>query len=293
MKNINSIKWIRSNLFWILVLLMILLILSIFSPYSQVNIGNFMTPRIANTFVSSFLTTNAVFIATILAIFFSISLFTIQHAANNYTPSLLKDFKTDIRTWTVFLIFSLSVIFNLLILIFNWGLRCVCVSIILLIFCFIFLAFQFMHTIDLVDPLEVIKRIKNKAINNINELPKKVEKSMKEIKPTNKSEQYLIRSELYRGVIFHNDKMHEENKRYILQLTDIIQKSTSRREYETCVAGFDAIENIVKEYVSIRQKDATPNDKFLQYVYEKLEAISKIAFDNEDVSLLQEIIKTF
>ena len=287
-------SWFKANLFWILLGLLMLSILSIFSPVSQTNLANYIIPKIAKKSVSAFLTTNAAFIATMLAIFFSISLFTIQHAANNYTPSLLGDFKTDKKTWFVFLIFSTSVVFSLLSLIFNWGLRNVCVSIVLLGFCFIFLGFQFIHTINLIDPLEVIKRIKGKAIKNITRLPKKLQKSIKEVKARNEFEQSIIKSESYKEFRFHSDEsLHEENKKYILQLTDIIQKSALRREYETCVAGFDAITDIVKEYVSIRQKDATPDDKFLQHIYEKLEAISKIAFRNEDVSLLQEIIKTF
>ena len=287
-------SWFKTNLFWILLGLLMLSILSIFSPFSQANLANYVIPKIAEVSVSAFLTTNATFIATILAIFFSISLFTIQHAANNYTPSLLGDFKTDKKTWFVFLIFSASVVFNLLSLIFNWGLRSVCVSIVLLGFCFIFLGFQFIHTINLIDPLEVIKRIKDKAIKNITRLPKKLQKSIKGIKARNEFEQSLIKSEWYKEFRFHSDEsLHEENEKYMLQLTDIIQKSTLRREYETCVAGFNAIADIAKEYISMRQKDITPEDKFLQSIYDKLEAISKIAFRNEDVSLLQEVIKAF
>ncbi|MCD4713095.1 MAG: DUF2254 domain-containing protein [Clostridiales bacterium] len=287
-------SWFKTNLFWILLSLLMLSILSIFSPFSQANLANYIIPKIAEVSVSAFLTTNATFIATILAIFFSISLFTIQHAANNYTPSLLGDFKTDKKTWFVFFLFSASVVFNLLSLIFNWSLRSVCTSIVLLGFCFIFLGFQFIHTINLIDPLEVIKRIKDKAIKNITRFPKKLQKSIKAVKTRNEFEQSFVKSELYKEVWFHgNESLHEENKKYILQLTDIIQKSTLQREYETCVAGFNAIADIAEEYISIRQNDVTPEDKFLQHIYEKLEAISEIAFRNEDVSLLQEIIKAF
>lgn len=287
-------SWFKTNLFWILLGLLMLSILSIFSPFSQANLANYIIPKIAEVSVSAFLTTNATFIATILAIFFSISLFTIQHAANNYTPSLLGDFKTDKKTWFVFLLFSASVVFNLFSLIFNWSLRSVCISIVLLGFCFIFLGFQFIHTINLIDPLEVIKRIKDKAIKNITRFPKKLQKSIKGVKTRNEFKQSFVKSELYKEVWFHgNESLHEENKKYILQLTDIIQKSTLQREYETCVAGFNAIADIAEEYISIRQNDVTPEDKFLQHIYEKLEAISEIAFRNEDVSLLQEIIKAF
>ena len=243
---------------------------------------------------TSFFSTIATSLAAILAIIFSISLVTIQHAASKYSPSILEYYKQDKPIIATYLIFIVGIAFAILSLSMGWDFRAVIISFILLIFCLFLVLFQFWRLTDMVNPVELIKKIRDKAIKNIIRLPKKLQKSINVAKSGNKFEQSFIKSELYREVRFHSDEsLHEENKKYILQLTDIIQKSTLQREYETCVAGFDAIADIAEEYIFIRQKDVTPDDKFLQYIYEKLEVISKIAFRNEDVPLLQEVIKAF
>lgn len=289
-------NWFKFNLFWILLGLLIVSILSIFSPFSQLNIANYAHSlgylEVNNR--TTFFSTVATSLAAILAIIFSISLVTIQHAASKYSPSILQYYKQDKPIIATYLIFIVSIAFAILSLSLDLGVRAIIISLILLIYCLFLVLFQFWRLTDMVDPVKLIKKIRDKAIKNMTRLPKELQRSIKGVKARNEFEQNLIESELYKRVRFHSDEsLHEENKKYLLQLTDIIQKSTLQREYETCVAGFDAIADIVKEYVSVRQKDYTPDDKFLQHIYETLEAISKIAFRNDDVSLLQEVTKAF
>lgn len=289
-------SWFKTNLFWILLGLLMLSILSVFSPCSQLNPANYAhyLSYLEVNNRTSFFSTIATSLAAILAIIFSISLATIQHAASKYSPSILEYYKQDKPIIVTYLIFIISIAFAILSLSMDWSFRAIIISFILLIFCLFLVLFQFWRLTDMVNPVELIKKIRDKAIKNIIQLPKKLKNSIKGVKARNEFERSLIKSESYKEFQFHSDEsLHEENKKYILQLADIIQKSALRREYETCAAGFDAIADIAKEYISIRQKDITPEDKFLQSIYEKLEAISKISFRNEDVPLLQEVIKAF
>ena len=295
-KTLKMKNWFKTNLFWILLGLLMLSILSVFSPCSQLNPANYAhyLSYLEVNNRTSFFSTIATSLAAILAIIFSISLATIQHAASKYSPSILEYYKQDKPIIATYLIFIISIAFAILSLSMDWSFRAIIISFILLIFCLFLVLFQFWRLTDMVNPVELIKKIRDKAIKNIIQLPKKLKNSIKGVKARNEFERSLIKSESYKEFQFHSDEsLHEENKKYILQLADIIQKSALRREYETCAAGFDAIADIAKEYISIRQKDITPEDKFLQSIYEKLEAISKISFRNEDVPLLQEVIKAF
>jgi len=293
-----NIVGFRENLFWILLSLLLLSILSIFSPSSQLNLISYIPSAdyqvAGNNSFFSIVTTS---LAAILAIIFSISLVTIQHAASKYSPSILEYYRRDKPIIVTYLIFIISIIFSALSLVVDWhswNSRAIAVSFILMVFCLFLVLFQFWRLTYMVDPIALIKKIRSRTVRNIIQLPKKIQKSVKGVKTQNEFEQPLVKSELYKEFKFHSDEsLHEKNKKYILQLMDIIQKSILWREYESCVTGLNAIVDIVKEYVAIRQKDSTPDDEFLQYIYEKLKDISKMALKNEDAFLLREILKAF
>lgn len=301
-------QFLSQYFFWFLFAAMVLIFALVFSPITRFDFGSLFYSIIGEKQVNSlleiiqieksnmsiFLSTGAAIFATVLAIFFSISLYTIQHAANNYAPSILSDYKSDKKTQIIFLIFSTSVVFNLLSLIFDWGIKSVYASIWMSIFYFILLAFQFYNTIDLINPLTVINKIEKKVIKKINQLPKKTEILVKSKNAQKALPEAITKNPVHKYIIFHSESsLHEENKEYVSHLIYIIQRAAKVNEYESCVAGLISIAEISKVYIDVRKKDPTAEDKFLEFVYEKLFTIEKIAFENRDTTLLQELSKTF
>jgi len=158
---------------------------------------------------------------------------------------------------------------------------------------FLFLSSQFLHIIDLIDPKMIIKKIKGQCLRDLKGIPSRI-KSIQKKKPKNRFEEVLSKSHLYPEFILHNEKaLLASSKEKVSQISDVILKATSRRELETSVFGFKALSEIARSYITIRQGHATQQDDFLQYIDAQLLSISEIAFDNKDISLLQEIIKAF
>jgi len=284
------------NYFKIIVILAIASIVSSSGVLSLLLSSDIFTLRIVSstsqggTFVSMMSTS----LATVVAIFFSISILVIQHAASNYTASILEDYKKDGRTWFVYGFFFFSLIFSSFLLITEVNISPLNTGFVMLIFSFAFLASQFIHTVNMINPMKVIERAKDQSIRDIHATPSRVSSIVKKAKPRNEVERIMIQSPIYPQFVFYNDQtLLTTSRQKILQITDIVLKSSVRREIETCMAGFGALSEIARSYVSIRKDDMTQEDRFLQYIYDKVLSIPKIAFDNEDVSLLQEIIKAF
>lgn len=167
-------------------------------------------------------------------------------------------------------------------------------TVITFIFSFLFLASQFVHIINLIDPRSMIEKAKQQSLENIKRIPSKLESILKERKPKNSFEEILMKSPLYPHFVFHSEKaLMATSQNKVLQISDVILKASKRRELETCVVGLKALSEIVSGYVTIRKDDSTPRDDFLQYVYDQLITIFEIALDNKDTSLLRKIITAF
>lgn len=233
-------------------------------------------------------------VATILAIFFSISIIVIQHAASNYTASIIDEYKYDYRTWYTFLFF----IWNLILILISLNNRTkhhiINMTLITCTFTFLFLIVQFIHIINLINPRTIITLAKNDCIRNIKKIPSKLKSKIKSKKTNDLIEKMIMKDSFYEYYLFHTEKdlfLYSKNK--ILQIFDVIFKSSYRREIETSTIGLEAVSDISFNYIQIRKNDVTQEDEFLDYIYEKLLALSEIAITNKDLSLIQEIIKSF
>jgi len=236
----------------------------------------------------------AAIVATILGIFFSISIIVVQHAASNYTPSILQVYKTDFRTWFVFSYYLAFLIFIIVPLQYPSNNYLATISIISFIFSFFFLASQFVHIINMIDPRYIIKKSKEQCLKELNSVPNRVRSIIYEKKPRNKIEEELRKNAFYSHFIFHNtEELLVRSKKCVLQISDVILKASQRQEMETCIVGVKALSEIVTAYITIRKDDPTQEDKFLQNISIQLSAIFEIASENKDVPLMREIITTF
>lgn len=291
----NIIENLRAHHFLLLVIALSLFIiwslLSLLSP----NFENY-TLKIVSSPLDSMPLFSAIItiLATILGIFFSISIIVVQHAASNYTPSILENYKEDPKTWFVFFYYFGSLTLAMFSLHYPKNFYLINIAILTFVFSFLFLASQFVHIIDLIDPRSIIEKAKQQSLKDIDHIPSKLNSLLKEKKPKNDLEKRLMESPVYQQFIFHNEKtLTAVSKNRVLQIGDVILKATNRRELETCIKGLKALSEISSYYVNIRKDDPTSDDDFLQYIYDHLLAIFEIAIDNKDTALLQEIIIAF
>ena len=240
-------------------------------------------------------------LATIIAIYFSISILAVQYAAGNYTASILERYKMDRGNWLSysFLLvglllsaYMLSQRSSLLIFASGRALSLVNFGFVLLVFSFLVLAIQFVHIFDLVNPRVIIGSAKKESLHEIRAVPARLDKIRSHAKPQQEWELQMMQTEFFRDFLLHENQgsLLKLTRQRVLQIVDIIQKCAMKRESETYVAGLQALSEICESYVAIRKDDSTPGDEFIESIYERLLDVSKVALDNEDLSLLQMIM---
>jgi hypothetical protein len=287
----NSLK--RHHFSALLVLLVVFLAWSLLSLLST-SLENYTLKIVAHPLDSSVFSMMGTILATVLGIFFSISIIVVQHAASNYTPSILEQYKKDGKTLFVLFYYWASLIMAIFSLQYPENLYLINVMIWLFIFSFLFLASQFVHIIDLIDPREIIEKTKRATLNNIKHIPFRLESVVKKAKPKNDFERNFMKLPHYKyAVLHHENSLMASTQMGVLQISDVVMKASKRRELETCITGLKALSQIVEGYVSIRKDDPTPDDAFIQYVSTQFSAIFEVALENRDTLLLQEAVLAF
>jgi len=218
-------------------------------------------------------------LATIVAIYFSIVILAVQHAAGNYTASILDDYKRDSSNWFTytFLIGELVLCALMLkyessslILTSGKSISFLNFSLVMFVFSFVILTLQFLHIFDLVNPIRIIRKAQTVCVDKIRPLEKYnvIEQSRK------------------------NQAIVKETHEKIVQIADILYKSSLKREAETYVASLSAFADIATQYSLVQKNIVSITDEFLNTVYEILLSASKIAFQNEDTLLFAELMKS-
>lgn len=206
-------------------------------------------------------------LGTILAISFSIAIIVIQHAASNYTASIIESYKRDGFTLLFFAFYVGSLIVAIIGLQVSNDLYFANMIVITFIFSFFVLGLHFIHIIDLIDPRTIIGKAEKRCIKYIRSIPSKVETIIKKSKPRTEQERFILRTPLYRQFVFYNDSnLQEPIRKQVLLINDVINKSASRREIETSIKGFKALEQIAEQYIEIRKNDFKTDDRLLGYI---------------------------
>jgi Predicted membrane protein (DUF2254) len=231
-------------------------------------------------------------LSTVLAIFFSISILVVQHAASRYTASILKWYRNDLRTWFVFSFYSVGLGLTIVAIYSQTNLYLVNITVITFAFSFLFLSTQFLHIVDIIDPRSIIKKAKQQSLIDIGKLPKRLETMVRKKRAGQKQD--LTESPVFKEFLFEKDTgMLDFSKNKILQINDVILKACTRGELETAVEGLVALSEVAKKYIGVRSEYSFTNDYFMQYIYAQILSDTEIAFDNKNVELLNHIINTF
>jgi hypothetical protein len=235
-------------------------------------------------------------LATVIAIYFSISILAVQYAASNYTPSILEYYKRDVSSWITYLFLFVPLCISAYmssqkasILLLNSGhsISLLDFSTVMLISSFPILALQFVHIFDLVNPKAIITIAEQQCVHDIRKVPSRLNVIIRHARPM------LAQLPFFGDFTFHQEqqRMLTTANNKILHIADIVYKSALKRETETYAFGLSALSEIAETYVSVRKDFWTPNDSFLERIYATLIDMSKAAFDNEDLSLLGEIVR--
>jgi len=269
--------------------------------------GNF-----TSFFPSLFMTLGASVLA-VLAITFSLSMFSIQQAADKYTPSVLINFQRDKVNKCIFgviasisLLFFTFAMFPLNYLLFYEVLS----GLFFLVMIFYLLRKQYAHITNIINPIYQIITHNKKALRMLKGIDRHLDLMIKAkvIRPgpnsgidnTTKAEQ---RDQLRVGLIFRLPSLFYEIKASLNQIYALIQTYQNRRDYQVTRSGFNAMYSLTHKYIEVKNGAFFPSsmiqaldyshDDFLIDVFEKLTAAQRTASANKDLEISKQILDCF
>lgn len=243
--------------------------------------------------LTSLLSVISAILGTILAISFSISIVVIQNGASSYTPSVLELYKKDSLTLLFFFYYVGSLTLTIITLQDLANTYLVNMTVVAFLFSFLFLLAQFFHIIDLIDPRGVIEKAKLHCFKDIKRLRSAVSSIIKKEDTTDPLHKELAKTPMYYWYVFHHEKgIHLSINQQILLISDVITKSSLRKEIETSTKGLGALAEIAENYIDIKTEDFTAEDELIVNLYNQLLSIFNIASNNKDIALMQENIRT-
>lgn len=269
--------------------------------------GNF-----TSFFPSLFMTLGAS-VLTVLAITFSLSLFSIQQAADKHTPTVLRKFLKDKVNKCIFgVIASISLIFFIFALL---PINRLLFYEVILGFFFIILIFyllrkQYAHITNLINPLYQTIFYHNNGIKLLNKIDRHLDLliNAKIIRPgtennvrkVSKEEQ---RDQLRAGLILRLPDLFDGVKSCLNQIYALIQTYQKRKDYQVTQGGFNTVHSLVHKYIDVRNGAFFPSsmipaldysrDDFLIDVFEKFTAIQRTASIEKDLPISRQILDCF
>ncbi|MCV0410770.1 DUF2254 family protein [Nitrosopumilus sp.] len=233
--------------------------------------------------------------SALVAIVFAISILVIQHAASNYTPTVLNNFKNDKIFW-----FTLSYgIFTIMILstslVFEWK--------ILLLNLFLFLnnigllAVFFIYTFKKINPISIVNEIQDKIVNEFTNVHKKIDELKTEYSKKDTTGKYGRANQLFpeitsHSVLTNNPTLLPNIITYELTLRQIILESVKKGDYDTSRAGLNVYSVVLANYLNIIPNYSWHGDQFITKILEKIKTYSIDGFQTTNIILLEDIIST-
>lgn len=263
-------------------------------------------------FSSLFMTLGASALA-VLAITFSLSLFTIQQAADKFSPTILRTFLKDKVNKSIFFIIA-SVTFAFFLFAF-FPINSLLIYELLLGFFFLIIIFyllrkQYHHTANLVNPIYQIFFYHNNGIKMLNRIDKHLDALIKakvvrpapesNLKNRSKEEQ---RDLLRTRAIFGSPKLFDRVKDCLNQIYALIQTYQKRKDYQVTQSGINSIYSVFYKYIEVKNGTFFPSsmiqeldyshDDFIEKILEKLTSIQGTASREKDYEISKQILDCF
>ncbi len=258
------------------------------------------------------LITMAAAIVGIIAITFSLAIFSIQHAAEKGTTAILREYRHDkTYRWT----FILLCIFSLLVFLFAVLPAFSYFTFISYIMAFAFLVTTFyllwrifIHTVELVNPIERIQKIFNRSSKYLKDLSTNIEKAIDDgnitldLDEDNKLDSQKKRAMMISGTFQKAPSILNPVRADIAQVFDIVREYIPRRKYDVTIAGFTAIAYTVARYFQARKNSMDTSQMFIALsrsngflvdIYEQLAALNRISIGDRDLATTQQNLRCF
>ena len=230
--------------------------------------------------------------SAIVAIVFAISILVVQHAASNYTPTVLSNFKNDKKFWftlaygilTITLL-SVSLVFDMPLLLVN-------------LFCFLnllgLLAAFFLYTFGKINPISIVENIQNDIVDECTSVQNKLSAKLVEYR-MQQSDQYKEILQNVPQITTHatltsNPDLTSKITTYELTLRQIVVEAEKKGDYDTCRSGLNAYPKLFKSYLNIIPNFSWKQDEFLTKRLEGLKSYANMGFQNNDVIFLEDLI---
>lgn len=259
-----------------------------------------------NFFRNFFLTIGASFLG-ILAIVFSLSLFSIQYASENNSPRIFKRFLEDKKYKFVYLSIG-----TMAIILFLFALLSVEKDLLLvklffvfafLIFLLILLYYHYCNVAQSVNPLYIIGSLKSDTISNLSTIDKNLKKGIEKVATVKKIEKEKEKNEIKTALIANTKNLFGNVWTNIQEIFDLTLRNSKKNNYDVTWQGFSAIYEIIKKYLFVRKGTfvdlslfsiigiGSTQDFILVQTYEKLFAIQRVANSNKDLQLSKDLLR--
>lgn len=231
--------------------------------------------------------------AGIVGIVFAISILVVQHAATNYSPTILSSFKKDEQVWFSLAYGIFTIIFMSFTMIFSWQL--IILNMLFFICTLGLLAAYFFSTFDKINPLSIISKIRKSIISELNSIPTKLNDVIVQQSKNDTTDTYEL---LLKGVpdIVQYAALSKEThllnkvKTYENTLRQIILDAVKKGEYQTSREGLNVYPSLIENYLKIIPNYSWHHDKLLEEILQNMDVLSSKAVKDEDVIFIKDLI---
>ncbi|MBP9828025.1 DUF2254 domain-containing protein [Patescibacteria group bacterium] len=259
-----------------------------------------------------FFTSIAASIAGVLAITFSLTVFALQHAAENGSVQILKDFTDSPRVlWDYMVVAALAVTLFVLALtpqgsgLFTSLSLLFAIVVIIFVFWRIYGFYRFI--VDFINPAERIRKLGQKVSDYLEKVRKlllalKQAEQKPEADPPPSTSIHVPQEDMFVTANFDHADIFNSFQAQVLSLIDTMRLYTERRKYEVTAAGYRALIQIASTYfqqrkystahVSILLQDGR-TDQYLMFVLEQLNDLFRQLIKTEDQTGLQQNFQCF
>jgi hypothetical protein len=260
-----------------------------------------------------FFTSIAASITGVLAITFSLTVFALQHAAENGSVQILKDFADSPRVLRDYIVVAaLAVILFALALTPQGSGLFTSLSLLFAILVIIFVFWRiygfYKFIVDFINPAERIRKLGQKVSDYLEKVRKlllalkQAEQKPDVDPPPTPTSTNIPQEDMFVTANFDHADIFNSFQTQVLSLIDTMRLYTERRKYEVTAAGYRALIQIASTYfqqrkystahVSILLQDGR-TDQYLMFVLEQLNDLFRQLIKAEDQTGLQQNFQCF
>jgi hypothetical protein len=313
----RTLRWSVSRFKKYILISLFLLILFLLTVYlfKEWNWIDSQIRSVETSILSGLLIGVATVIAGVLALVFSVSLFVIQNAADNYSPTILDRF---IQDKVSIILYSFIGISSLLIFCFSVLIKSQTdyvttivvgsIGLLALTLCLTFWHYRRMAM--MVNPLRQLRDWQKLCIGYIHTIDRNIDEAIEWFKVRQKStpipnlghQEYEGFSKA--GFYLFQQSIHVSLEKRLRQIYSISKRAAIKRDYEVIETGLTVVSNVLRTYLTVRRDSTIPlptaiplsysvdYDSLFARSFQELQEICRIGASNGDENLIRKVVDT-